>query len=566
MSDGYDLSELLHEFRDEAGDQLDLLESVLRGLESGEPPSKGRRTELLRALHTLKGNAAMLGLRPMRDYVHAVETFFRTPPGQHESGPIEALFEGLLALRRAVSSLQTEDQDPHLAALGRLPDPTRVRRPAGVVERQTAATHAPMAGGSGAGAGHDTPPRSSTFDDPVADVDIGESVRVPFERLDALLDAVGELVGVNAAFDELQHRHRRSFRAIGIDAEVESAAERLGRSAALVRSMVMDLRLVPVGRVLGRFPALARQLAREQGKRVRVEVEGEAIELDKSTVERLGEPLLHLVRNAIGHGIESPEEREAAGKPADGRISLRAEQKGDRVRVEVEDDGRGLDRDVIESRARELGLADADGRVPDLASVLFRPGFSTRRRVDTVSGRGIGLDVVAGMVRRAQGSIEVAAGSAGGARFTLFLPMRAAIVPAVFFRRGAELLAIPSLEVHQTVQRPDHQRVGRTEMIRFRDHLIPLVDPLRIFRWAESPCQAEAALIARGGERAIAIAADRLVDQREAVVRRLPDFLGHPRGVSGVAVVAEGAGVLLLEPDGLAQLNLELQRRRDGEA
>jgi two-component system, chemotaxis family, sensor kinase CheA len=508
------------------------------------------RAALLRALHTLKGNAGMLGLHPIQDFVHALEGRFRAA-GTPAALPADPLRGAAAALRRAVDRLGTPDQ---VAALQALAD----RRPE--LERLMPAA-APEAA-----ALTDAPPADDLRADDLRADDLREDVlRVPFARLEALLRSVSELTVAVTALEHLAARERAALEAAGVRRPVRDALERVASGVDDVRRGVTDLRTVPVRRVFARFPALAADLARAQGKRVRVTLEDAGTELDKSTADAMAEPLLHLVRNAIDHGIEPPAERERAGKAQEGNLWLRAVHEGERVRIEVEDDGRGVDPATVLARARELGLV-AEGEaltVAEAADLLFRPGFSTRRAADAVSGRGIGLDVVRGTVSRLRGSVEVEPGDKGGTRFLLRLPLTVAMLSVLVFERGSEVLALPSADVEETLRADPSTWAGPAEMVMVRGEPLPLVDPERVFRWGalEAP---RYLVVARSGARAAAVAADRLVDQRPATVRPLPRALGAPAGVSGATVDASGRVVLLLDAAGLMALNVDLYRGGTG--
>ena len=388
-----------------------------------------------------------------------------------------------------------------------------------------------------------------------------ETLRIPFGRLDPLLSQVDDLARAVEALRVWAVQQAGALQAAGLRRALGDHVETLNGIASVVRRSATALRLVPVERVFSRFPPLAADLARERGKRVRVELHGEGTELDKATADALLDPLLHLVRNAVDHGVETPEERRAAGKPETATVRLSAAQEGDRVRIEVEDDGRGLDRAGIERRARELGLlapaeAPSDEEVDEL---LFRPGFSTRAQVDEVSGRGVGLDVVRAAVSRLRGQVRVEDGDEGGTRFVLHLPLTVAMVPVLFFQAAGETLAIPALDVESTVRAGTPGRVGPAETVDVGDEAVPLIRLERVFGWAAAP-DPRFVLVLRRGARAAALGADRLLAQDAATVRALPAALGSPRGVSGAVVDAGGRVVLLLDPGEMLEMNVDLYR------
>ncbi|HYW07082.1 MAG TPA: ATP-binding protein [Longimicrobium sp.] len=548
MSDTFDLSELLGDFRDEARAQLALLDAALLEVERGDAPAPATRVEVLRALHTLKGNAGMLGFRPVQNFVHAVEEVFRGAGNEWTGLPLAGLQAATTAMRRAVDRAGTPEEEAAFFAL------------AGVALHEAG----PPPGPRGAPDDNREAPPEAEPGDEVRASDLREDVlRVPFARLDGLLDRAGELNAAVAALEHWVTANRDALDAAGVRRSLADRLEAVGAASEAVRRGSAELRLVPVGRVFARFPVLAADIARARAKRVAVMVEGEGTELDKSAADALMEPLLHLVRNAVDHGVETPAEREAAGKEPEGTLWLRASQEGDQVRIEVEDDGRGLDRDAIARRARERGLAGSDvgeWDADELADLIFRPGFSTRDEADEFSGRGVGLDAVRGAVARLRGSVTVEDGDEGGTRFVLRLPLTVATIPILLFQSGGETLAIPALDVEEMTHAGTPGRVGRAETVEVRGEAVPLVRLRRVFGWDGDDADPRYLLVVRRGGRAVALGADRLLAQRPSTVRALPAALGSPRGVSGATIDALGRVILLLDPQGVMELNVDLYR------
>jgi two-component system, chemotaxis family, sensor kinase CheA len=402
LTEPFDFSELMDDFRDEARGQLARLDDVLLSLGADEPVPDEQRTALMRALHTLKGNAGMLGLRPLQDFVHTLEGSFRAG-GNAPPSAIDALRDAAAALHRAIDRVGTDEQDAAFAALARL-------RPA--LEGLPSAGHASASVASGG-----APPAEDADAEeaagPRADDLRSDVVRVPFARLETLLQTVTELTASVTALEHWAGGARDALEAAGLRRPLRDRLEQVAAALEETRRGAAELRTVPIRRVFARFPALAADLARRQGKEVRVILEDGGSELDKSSADALMEPLLHLVRNAVDHGIETPRERQRAGKDAEGRLWLRAAQEGERVRIEVEDDGRGIDAAAVRARARALGLAGDDLDDAAAGELLFRPGFSTRDTADEVSGRGVGLDVVRGTLTRLRGSVDVEPGGEG---------------------------------------------------------------------------------------------------------------------------------------------------------
>lgn len=538
MAESFDVGSLIEEFRDEARDQVERLDAGLLALEREGGLDPETRSGLMRTLHTLKGNAGMLGLGAIRDYVHVLENVLKAGPERWPATMLERVFEGAAALRRAIDAAATDDQEPAFQAL------TNARH-----RLEELDSAAPSAEEPAARAPESEPGATAT-----------DLLRVPFHKLDALLNEVGELLGETDALAAALREARDVTPAVR---SARERAEALRRRGDRLRETVMSLRLVPLGRVLGRFPALVRRVAREQGKEARLVVEGEGTEVDKSTADALAEPLLHLVRNAIDHGLEPPDVRERLGKPRHGTIHVRAWQEGDRIRLDVQDDGAGLALDAIRARAEEAGIVEPDARLGDQEAIalIFRPGFSTRTEVSTVSGRGVGLDVVSRSIRALRGDVTVERVPAGGTRFRMELPLTVAVVPSLLFRAGGELLALPASAVGRTVRLERVERAGATEVLREEEELVPLARPDRLFGWRGGE-PARFAVLVRHGGRVAAIAAEGLVDQRDLVVKALPAYGPRIRGLSGGSVMPGGRVILMLDPGEIIELNVERRERR----
>ncbi len=554
MSEPFDLSILYGEYRDEAGEHLARLDAALLAIERDGGLAEAQHAELLRALHTLKGNSGMLGFAAVRDYVHDLEEVLRIPPAQWTQPAVDRLFEGAALLRAAAEQAGTESQ-------------------ADAFERLAA--HSPAAAESARTpliAPEPTTPEAPTPEAPdpaTAAQPADELLRIPLSKLNSLLNEVGGLIQLGAALEEFAYLERAALGKAGLLRPLQHQLEVLDRATDALRSSALELRLVPVRRSFQRFPSLVRDLAHEQNKQIRVVLEGEDTEIDKSTVDALAEPLLHLVRNAVDHGIRTPEERRAAGKDAEGTIILRATRVGDRVRIEVEDDGSGLDRAAILARAQAAGMLSANEVAPlapeQIDDLIFRPGFSTRSETTAISGRGIGLDVVRESVRRLRGSLRVEDLEGGGTRFSLELPLTLAIVSTVLFQAGDTTLGIAATEIEETVRVGRAERLGPADVIRHRGELIPLARPDRLFGWADAtPAAAPApfALIVRRGARSAAITADRLLDQRDVVVHGLPAYVGTTPAVAGTTVSPDGRVILLLNTAELIDLNAAFYRRQ----
>jgi two-component system, chemotaxis family, sensor kinase CheA len=373
----------------------------------------------------------------------------------------------------------------------------------------------------------------------------GRQIRVELRRLDALMKQVGELVVA-----------KNSLTALSTEAGDPVLIELSGRISRLVGGMqseVLAARMTPVGEVFERFPRLVRDLSRGLDKRIRFDMEGEEIELDRSILDEIGDPLLHLIRNAADHGIESPDQRVAAGKPAEGRILLSATRERNTVALRVTDDGRGIDRDRILAKAKQEGIAtdEVDTLTDDLlVRVLARPGFSTAQAVSGVSGRGVGVDVVMTRVRALGGTLEVRTELGRGSTFLIRVPLTLAIVRALLAEAGGERYAVPLAYVAETVEfdRRAVTAVRDREALLVRDQVIPTVH-LRdlIDSGAASHLAKQPTVILEIGERRTALVVDALLGQHDIVVEPFDAPRGLPPFVGGATILADGKPALILD-------------------
>ena len=329
-------------------------------------------------------------------------------------------------------------------------------------------------------------------------------------------------------------------------------SERVNRLVSSMQGEVLASRMTPVGEVFERFPRLVRDLSRELGKQIRFDTEGEEIELDRSILDEIGEPLVHLIRNAADHGLESPADRTAAGKPAEGRILISAARERNTVAIRVTDDGRGIDRDKILAKARREGLAPETDTLTDdlLVRVLARPGFSTAQQVSGVSGRGVGVDVAMSRVRALGGTLEVRSELGRGTTFLIRVPLTLAIVRALLTEAGGERYAVPLAYVAETI---DFDRAMVTalrdrEALVVRDQVIPTVH-LRdlIAARTGSRSSRRPTVILEVGERRAALVVDALVGQQDIVVEPFDAPRGLPSFVGGATILADGAPALILD-------------------
>jgi two-component system chemotaxis sensor kinase CheA len=375
-------------------------------------------------------------------------------------------------------------------------------------------------------------------------VDDIKSVRVDVDRLDELHGQVEQLV-----------TSRIKLRRAVADGDMDAAGENLNeldKISANLQNTVMDMRLIPLKKVVGKFPRLVRDLARELDKEVNFTIEGEDIELDRTILTEISDPLMHILRNSVDHGIEPPEERERKGKPREGTVELRATRERDHVIIEVEDDGAGLDvdeirREAIENEVRTEEELDRmeEGEIYDLS---FHPGLSTKEEVTDTSGRGVGMDVVHDTVTQLDGSVSVDSEPGEGTTVSLRLPVTMAIVKVLFVQVGDEQYGVPIKNIDEISQKNGTKIVNGEEVIEHNDDIYPIVDIAEAFDVPDAKTNGDGMLVRiRESERQVALKCDAVTQQEEVVVKPLEGILSGTPGLSGTAVLGDGNIVHILD-------------------
>ncbi|MBK7595536.1 MAG: chemotaxis protein CheW [Gemmatimonadetes bacterium] len=369
-------------------------------------------------------------------------------------------------------------------------------------------------------------------------------VRVDLDRLDALFEDLGGLV---TARQELERHAERDTLS-----PVARAAQVMARRLDTLQDRILHVRLAPLSEVFERIPPIVRDLARQLGKEVTVQVQGEALEVDRAVLDQLAEPLIHLLRNAVDHGLESPDVRRALGKRPAGSVSLKARRDRDSVVLELSDDGRGIDRGAVAARAVAQGILESDASLNDdgLLAVLARPGFSTAASVTDVSGRGVGLDVVASRLHDLGASLSLTTVPGRGTTFVVRLPTRLGIVRALVASIGEERYVMPLTHVAEFLPwEPEAvQHVDGRAVIELRGELIPVLDLRRLLLYrGEAPPARRPALVFEANGQRVALLADAIHGQVDAVVQPLDRPRGMPRWITGATVLDNGRPALLLD-------------------
>jgi two-component system chemotaxis sensor kinase CheA len=369
------------------------------------------------------------------------------------------------------------------------------------------------------------------------------SIRVPSEKLDTLVDLVGELVTVQARLS--QHASSEA------NPDLIAIAEEVERLTSELRDNTMSIRMLPIGTTFSKFKRLVRDLSEQLGKEVILTTEGGETELDKTVMESLNDPMVHIIRNSIDHGIESPGERETAGKSKQGTVHLSAAHSGGNVLIQISDDGAGLDIQSIRSKAEEKGLVTPEMELEDkdIYSLIFEPGFSTAGEVTSVSGRGVGMDVVKKSIENLKGSIEVESKKGKGTVITLKLPLTLAIIDGLLVDIDQDCFVIPLSVVEECVEMPraESDRARERNIMSFRGNAIPYLSLRDIFQADGALPPMEQVVIVEANNRIVGFGVDRLIGQNQTVIKTLSKVYKDVEGLSGAAILGDGTVALILD-------------------
>lgn len=385
------------------------------------------------------------------------------------------------------------------------------------------------------------------------------TIRVDTVRMDNLINLVGEMVITRTRLVQIGLDLKAQYNTDSTVNNLNEANVYLGRLMNDLQESVMRLRMVAIGTVFGRFPRLVRDLAKKTGKEIDLILKGEDTELDKTVVEVIGDPLMHLIRNAVDHGIESPEVRRAAGKPEVGTITLDAYHEGNHIAILISDDGAGLPLDKIRNIAASKGLIGEREELSDhdISNLIFLPGFSTADTVTDISGRGVGMDVVKKALNNLGGMVDITTLKGKGSTFTIRLPLTLAIIQALLVEVGKEIYAVPLSSVLETllVNRAEIKTVGGLPMVQLRGNTLPLISLQEKFDLPipESPSNEVFVVVVGFGDKALGLIVDELRGQQEIVIKSLGDFLNNLPGIAGATILGDGKVTLILDIGSLIQ-------------
>jgi two-component system chemotaxis sensor kinase CheA len=567
MSDFQVSPELLSIYLEDARGHLEMLDHSLLALER-----EGFETEVISAvlgpLHTLKGNSGMMGFTGIKEYVHRLEdVFVRIHDGGLTLIPtvFDRLFTGATALRDAIeqacrAAAEVRDLEEEKAELDLLlgaPAPAPGPRPAAPAPAPApVAAHQPAAPPEPAAEAPLPPAEARRAVDTRYVSSRSNVVRVDFAQLDHLLNLVGELIIYRTKLEQVGRVLAEAMGGREASRELVAAVQQVAGVSTELQETVMDIRMLPVRHVFERFPRLVRDLAKQQGKDIELILEGEATRVDKAIIDEIGEPLVHMIRNSVDHGIETPAVRVARGKTPTGTILLSAAQESNHVVITIMDDGSGIDAAEVRREAVGRGLLRGDEKLTEreLVQLIFSQGFSTSAEVSDISGRGVGLDVVLKSIERLNGLVEVETVPGVGTKFIIELPLTLAIISALLVEVSGRVYAVPLGTVVESLRfetRDIHTINGR-DTLRIRDRIVPLIRLGEFFGLGSQELGEgrHYAVILGRGEKRLGVVVDRLRGQQEVVIKALDTAVAGAEAASalaGATIMGDGRVVLILD-------------------
>jgi two-component system chemotaxis sensor kinase CheA len=553
-------SEMLREFLNESEEHLHNIEQGILILEQN-PKDADTLHSIFRAFHTFKGGSGFLNLVPIHCLAHELESLLdlaRQGRLEINGDVINLILAGADTLKRFVSEIQVQ--------LSGLKPPEPIQVPIhGLIERVRE-----VLTGRAASAATPEAPAAPEAAEPTASATAGDAarrsaaraavgfVKVDTQKLDGLVDLVGELVIAQSLVT--QDTDVRSLQS----PQLSRHLAQLGRITAELQKTATSLRMVPIKSTFEKMTRLVRDLSLKAGKQVELQFTGEETELDRNLIEELDDPLIHMIRNSVDHGIEKPEARVAKGKPPRGVVRLRAFHQGGNILIEIKDDGAGLNKDRILAKARQQGLVGESDTLSEseIFRFIFAPGFSTAEKVTEISGRGVGMDVVRRNIANLRGKIEIASVPDQGSTFTIYLPLTLAIIDGLLVGVGDQRFILPTLSVRESF-RPTPAMIStvhqRGEMVNVRGRLCPLLRLHRHFDIAplsEDPAQA-IVIVLESNHELRCLMVDQLLGKQEVVIKSLGETFKRSHALAGAAILGDGRVGLILDVNNLIHLDGE---------
>jgi two-component system, chemotaxis family, sensor kinase CheA len=559
-------SDMIAVFVQDAEDLIENIEQSLLKIEKSPKDAKELIREALRALHTLKGNSGLMGMEDIGRLGHKMETVWQLvcDGAMPSSTDIVKLSLKIMdVFRKTVTSVSQGGNGKILAFAGfsdlldemiptdrqadSKPPPTAAPPPASTAPAASAPKPAPEKTEEKAPARGESEPGAVPL--------VSRSIRVNIDKLDQLNNLVGELV-----IAEAMVTHNSDLQELRLD-NFDRCAHQLRLITSEIQDISMSLRMIPVDATLKKMVRLVHDLSAKASKKVDLQLAGTETEVDRTVAELISDPLVHMVRNSIDHGLETPDERRKAGKSEVGVLHIEAKHKSGEVLIIISDDGRGLNRDKILKKGIERGLINpgVTYRDEEIYNLIFEAGFSTADKITDVSGRGVGMDVVRKNIEKIRGRVEIQTEAGIGTTFTIHIPLTLAIIHGMLVQVGHERYIIPLLAIRESFQ-PEtttlNTVVGRGEMISIRGELLPLFRLSRLFNSRGAIEQAEKgiAVVVEDGVSRAALLVDRLLGQQQTVVKSLGDTFGQMDGISGASILSDGRVGLILDIGGVIKI------------
>jgi two-component system, chemotaxis family, sensor kinase CheA len=541
-----DMREIFESYLVEAREILDHLSQDLMTLEKN-PADIEVINNIFRGVHTLKGTSSFLGFNQISELSHTCEDLLnklRKGDLLADGAIIDVLIEAHNVAHILLQRIESRNLQP-IEISGTLEKLQKVM----LKQKENV-----QVGESKQAKSEDTAQKPEAFD-VMQQRTADSTIRVDIERLDDLMNLVGELVLARNRLAQATHTLIEKYERIDMSKNIADVSSQIDFVTTELQMAVMKTRMIPIEKVFNGLPLLARDLIRTTGKEVDLQIYGKETELDKSIIEELNDPLVHMVRNAIDHGIELPEERKRLGKPQQGTVVVNAERDGNYILITMEDDGRGIDTVQIKQRAIEKGLiTEAQAQemsTSDLYNLIFIPGFSTKRETTSVSGRGVGMDIVRTNIAKLKGIVEIDSEIGKGTIITLKVPLTLAIIQGLLMKVADEIFAVPLSAVLEIIRvgPEDIYTIQGREIIRVRDVILPLARMSDIIGNSKAAKQLPVSYVVVVGwaEKRIGLLVDSLLGQKEVVIKALGDYLGDVPGIAGSTILGDGSVILVID-------------------
>jgi two-component system, chemotaxis family, sensor kinase CheA len=584
--------ELLEGFLSETAELLEKLDDDLVALEKSSDDAD-LLNRIFRSIHTVKGASSFLGFDLLVKVTHKTEDVLnRLRKGELQVNPeiMDVILEATDLVKVLVSDIkageiQEREIDGTIAKLLPLLVETvaAVQPQVEAVSSEPADSTVPPAAEAAAPVEPSLPqdvpsaPQQKAGGDVVMkkspappkpaegrgdDLSDNTTVRVDIKRLDDLMNQVGELVlERNRMIQINQNLQQEDFSKVDFNEEFGKLTKRMNFVTSELQMQVLKMRMLPVEKVFKKFPRIVRSMARDLGKEVDLHIFGEETELDRSVVDEIGDPLIHLIRNAMDHGLEMPEQRLAAGKPRVGNLVLSAVHEGNQIIISIKDDGNGIDTDRVGRKALEKGLVTEEQLAAmsqrEMFDLIFLPGFSTKDKANDLSGRGVGMDVVKTNIKKLNGLIEIKSEKGQGSEFILRLPLTLAIIQSLLVEVEGEVYSIPLSSVLETLRVDQRQFhiIGGQEVLKLRDMVLPLVRLERVFgvQRCGEPDDFCYIVVVGSADKRMGLVVTRLVGQQEVAIKSLGNYLANIPGIAGSTILGDGRVALIIDPVGLVE-------------